>query len=204
MVNWFSDFKMIGQNEIVLLAQLLKGWTEIPLSPGGGYNKEKVCYYDAHIGSIIRDAEELLSGQWNGTYDSGFLESWKYQGKLFRVIHPSPHEDKRYTDGYRLALPKIDYHRMISHWTDDYTFSGLMYKLSDKVEYIILEAETGNHIAFDVNGFRRKYGFEERYTEKEREFIFPMYKECIKEYRMSIAEFVRKKQEEDTPDTFSF
>ena len=47
-----------------------------------------------------------------------------------------------------------------------------------------------------MNGFRKEYGCEERFTEKEREFIFPMYKECIKEYRMSIREFADLKQKE--------
>ena len=188
--------------ELRILARYLKEWTEIPLSPIGGYIKDKVRYYDEYIGSIIRKAEEILSEEQDVIMYADFLESWKYQGILYRVIHPSPHEDKRYTDGYRFNLPIIDYHRMISHWTDDYTFSGLMYKLSDKVEYIILEADTENHLAFDVNRFRRKYGFEERYTEKEREFIFPMYKECIKEYRMSIEEFIRKKRGEKTPNFF--
>lgn len=31
-------------------------------------------------------------------------------------------------------------------------------------------------------------------TEKEREIIFPMYKECIKEYCMSVNDFIQFKQ----------
>lgn len=59
-----------------------------------------------------------------------------------------------------MELPCVDYHGMIAHWTDDYSFPGLMYKLSPEEECIVLEADTKEHIAFDVNGFRKEYGFE--------------------------------------------
>ncbi len=90
-------------------------------------------------------------------------------------------------------MPKLNYHNMISHWTDDYTFNGLMYKLSSKETYIILEANTQTHLAFDVNKFRKQYNCENPYTAKEREIIFPMYKDCIKEYHMSVNEFINLK-----------
>ena len=84
---------------------------------------------------------------------------------------------------------------MISHWTDDYTFKGLMYKLNAKTKYIILEADTQDHLGFNVNKFRRVYNCEKPNTEKEREIIFPMYKECIIEHRrMSVEQFIRLKQ----------
>ena len=51
------------------------------------------------------------------------------------------------------VMPTIDYHRMITHWTDDYTFEGLTYKLPRDCEYIILEAETKEHLAFDVKSW---------------------------------------------------
>ena len=59
---------------------------------------------------------------------------------------------------------------------------------------IILEADTQDHLAFDVNKFRKTYKCEKHNTEKEREVIFPMYKECIKEYKMSVNEFIQFKQ----------
>ena len=83
---------------------------------------------------------------------------------------------------------------LITHWTDDYTFDGLMYKLSKDEEYIILEVDTKEHFAFDVNKFRRMNNQNERFTYKEREFIFPMYKENIKEYRTTIRDFVKMKE----------
>ena len=84
---------------------------------------------------------------------------------------------------------------MISHWTDDCTFEGLTHKLCPDEQYIILEANTQDHIAFDVNKFRKKYKCKKTNTEKEREIIFPMYKECIiKEHNMSVKDFIRFKQ----------
>ena len=79
---------------------------------------------------------------------------------------------------------------------DDYRFEGLMYKLSPEKESIFLEADTGKHIAFDVNGFRKEYGFENQYLAGEREIIFPMHKEFIKEYRMSVADYILLKDNE--------
>ena len=57
----------------------------------------------------------------------------------------------------------------------------------------ILEADTQNHIAFDVNKFRKQYDCENPFTAKEREIVFPMYKECIEEYRMTVNEFIHIK-----------
>ena len=91
-------------------------------------------------------------------------------------------------------MPEIEYHGMISHWTKDYTFKGLLHKLPSKEKYIILEADTQDHIGFDVNKFRKSFNCEKPNTEIEQEIIFPMYKDCIKEYRMTINEFVEFKQ----------
>ena len=140
---------------------------------------------------------EQVYADYPNCLDEHFVNSWKYQGKLYRVIHSHYVFDNDESEELRLVMPHVDYHGMITHWTDDYTFAGLQYKLNPDTEYIILEANTGDHFAFDVNGFRKEYGCEERFTEKEREFIFPMYKECIKEYRMSINEFVELKKQEE-------
>lgn len=59
--------------------------------------------------------------------------------------------------------------------------------------------ETKEHIAFDVNGFRKEYGFENQYLAGERKIIFPMYRDCITEYKMSVNNFIalqEEKQEE--------
>ena len=69
-------------------------------------------------------------------------------------------------------------------------------KIFDDEEYIILEADTGDHLAFDVNKFRQVNNVQEIYTQDENEIIFPMYQDNTQEYRMTIKEFIEKKQEE--------
>ena len=176
------------KEKITKLASKLKEWTEIPLSLSSGYDIDEVKEFDEIFGALLRDTEMKIHANPAIEKDS-FIQSCLYRGKLFRVIHPCHIADDREASGYRYDLPEVEYHRMISHWTDDCTFSGLMHKLNREEQYIILETDTMNHIAFDVNRFRKTYGYKECFTEKEREVIFPMYKECIKEYRMSIDEF---------------
>lgn len=190
------DFHNIGfdDNEwIYILIRYLKGWTEIPLNCLGGYDVETLKFYDGFIGTLIKHTEKVHA-VCPDLLDSRFIGSWKYQGKLYRVIHSVLTIDE--DENESVALPEVEYHGMITHWTDDYTFKALLNKISADEQCIILEADTGDHFAFNVNGFRKEYRCEERYTKDEREFIFPMYKECIKEYHMSINEFVSQKEEE--------
>ena len=189
----FPNLGFSNEEWLYILERYLKGWTEIPLNNSRGYNIETLKLYDGFLGTLLKRTERMYI-DYSDCLDSHFVNSWKYQGKLYRVIHSHYVFDNEEAEEPRLIMPQVDYHRMISHWTDDYTFAGLQYKLNPDAEYIILEADTGDHFAFDVNGFRKEYGCEERFTEKEREFIFPMYKECIKEYRMSINEFADKKK----------
>ena len=186
------NISLSEEDTLFLISRILKSWTEIPLSSTAGYDKEELKFYDGFLGTLIRRTEASIK-EWPQCAEDDFIKSWKYQGPLYRVLHASPHNDRRYRDGFRMELPSVEYHRMITHWTNDFTFNGLLYKLSPKQKCIILEAHTGNHIAFDVNRFRDTFGFQERYTEKEREIIFPMYKECITEYRMTIEEFAEMK-----------
>ena len=196
MIFNLPNVRFQDEEWIYILAQVLNGWTEIPLSPFAGYSQDDIKFYDGIIGTLLKQTEKILE-EYPEILDKRFINSWKYQGKLYRVIHEVPVEDARYRDGFRMQLPKVDYHGMITHWTDDYRFEGLMYKLSSETESIILEADTGKHIAFDVNGFRKEYGFDNQYLAGEREIIFPMHKECIKEYRMSIKDFISLKDNEN-------
>ena len=179
---------------IRIIIEYLNGWTEIPLNAMEGYDADELKFYDGLLGTLLKQTEKFY--EFNPSFvDKKFVESWKYQGKLYRVIHGN---FATYEDfiNRNYALPKVNYHGMISHWTDDYTFKGLMYKLSPDEEYIILETDTMGHLAFDVNKFRKKYHCRSRNTEKEREIIFPMYKENTKEYRMTISEFIKMKTQE--------
>ncbi len=171
----------------------LEGWTNIPLTSYGDCDIDKVKFYDGFFGYILRRAEHLAE------YRPELLEnnsSWKYQGKLYRVIHPCMRITQEGEE--TVFLPDVQYHQMIAHWTSDYTFSGLLYKLSPEEEYIILEADTGKHFGFDVNKFYTSNGADNRYTKVEQEIIFPMYEECTKEYRMSISDFINLKNTQNT------
>lgn len=179
---------------IYILIKYLNGWTEIPLSSSGGYNIDKLKFYDGFIGYLLKQTEWYLK-DYPDILDKHFIDSWKYQGKIYRIIHQIIIKDDTAEDGYSCKLPEVEYHGMISHWTDDFTFNGLMYKLDADTPYIILEADTQEHIGFDVNKFRKAYNCINPYTENEREIIFPMYKNCIKEYHMSVNEFIQLKEQ---------
>lgn len=178
---------------IEIIKEYLNGWTEIPLSTSSGYDIDELKFYDGLLGTLLKDTESLINNV-PSYVNKDFVESWKYQGKLYRAIHGFCMLDEN--DEEIHIMPTVDYHGMISHWTDDYTFNGLMYKLSPDCEYIILETDTEVHLAFDVNKFRKAYNCEKAFTEKEREIIFPMYKENTKEYRMTINEFIRMKEQD--------
>ena len=180
----FTDKEWIG-----IIAKYLKGFTEIPLCSSEGYDFEDLKFYDGLLGTLLKHTE-YMSTNYPQRLNKKFVNSWKYQGVLYRVLHSN------YDSQLRYALPEVKYHGMITHWTDDYTFKGLMHKLSGDEEYIILEADTKERFAFNVNKFRKVYKCEEFYTKNEREFIFPMYKENIKEYRMTIKEFIKMKEQQ--------
>lgn len=184
----FTDKKWI-----YVLKQYLNGWTEISLCESSRYDIDELKFYDGFIGLLLKQTEQYLI-ECPDMLNNDFIDSWKYQGKLYLILHANHVENNKTKSGYSYCLPKVQYHGMISHWTDDYTFNGLMYKLDTKTKYIILEADTQDDIGFDVNKFRKIYNCKKPNTEKEREIIFPMYKKCIKEYRMSVNEFIQLKQ----------
>ena len=190
MIFNFQNIKFSDDEWIHIIAKYLNGWTEIPLSLCSGYDVDKLKFYDGFLGTLLKQTESLMK-EYPSEVNKEFVDSWKYQGKIYRVLHkcPKPNKNGKY------KLPKVDYNRMLTHWTDDYTFEGLTYKFSTDCKYIILEADTKEHLAFDVNKFRKVYGYENPFTEKEREIIFPMYRENIKEYRMTINEFIKTKRE---------
>ena len=193
MIFDFPNIRFRDDEWLYILECYLKGWTETPFACLAGYDVDSLKFYDGFIGTLLKQTERIYK-IWPDCLDRRFVNSWKYQGKLYRVMYPVINVAE---DGAESAvLPKVEYHGMITHWTNDYTFSGLLQKLNLDAEYIILEADTGDHFAFDVNGFRKEYNCEELHTQKEQEFIFPMYKEHIKEYRMSINEFVELKKRE--------
>ena len=192
MIFGFPNISFSDREWEYIICKVLKGWTEIPLNSVWGYDIDTVRFYDAIIGTLLKHTETMVSEN-EPELNHDFINSWKYQGKIYRVLHPCP---KR-RGSARTKLPKVDYNGLIAHWTTDYTFRGLMHKLSKREKYVILEADTNEHFGFDVNKYRQTKGLSLGHTGKENEIIFPMYKECvIKEYKMTIEEFVKMKQED--------
>lgn len=196
MIFNFGNMTFSDEDWKYIILQYLKEWTEIPLNPTYGYDLEELKFFDGFIGTLLKQTESLMSDPY-ADVDNDFVDTWKYQGKLYRVLHRITNVDNNGKEHSR--LPRVRYHRMITHWTSDYTFEGLLAtaKIFDDEEYIILEADTGEHLAFDVNKFREANNVIEPYTHRENEIIFPMYKECIKEYRMTISEFIKMKEQEE-------
>ena len=180
-----------------IIIEYLRVWTGIPLTTNGGYDIENLKFFDGLLGTLLKHTEYLMK-EYPSFLDKEFVDSWKYQGKLYRVIHPH-YEPGNNSIEPRIITPEVNYHGMITHWTSDYTFTGLLAtaKIYDDEEYIILEADTGERLAFDVNKFRKANNVIESYTQGENEIIFPMYKENIEEYRMTIREFIEIKNEEN-------
>lgn len=180
-----------------IIIEYLRLWTGIPLTSDVGYDIEDLKFFDGLLGTLLKHTE-FLTKEYPSFLDKEFVDSWKYQGKLYRVIHPHYDPDDNSTEP-RIIIPEVNYHRMITHWTSDYTFEGLLKnnKIFDDEEYIILEADTGNHLAFDVNKFRKANNAEKRYTQGEEEIIFPMYKECINEQKTTIKKFIEMKKQEE-------
>ena len=180
----------------IIIMEYLRLWTGIPLTTNGDYDIENLKFFDGLLGTLLKHTESLLKDS-PSFLDKEFVDSWKYQGKIYRVIHPHYVFSDNTTEP-SVIMPEVNYHRMITHWTSDYTFKGLLAtaKIFNDEEYIILEADTGDHLALDVNKFRQVNNAQEIYTQGANEIIFPMYKENIKEYRTTIKEFIRMKNQE--------
>ena len=170
----------------------LRGWTSIPFTRDEGYDRDLLKFYDEFIGALLKETEKDISGSYELS-SRDVNRACAYRGKLYRILHAVLPDDGRKSGGIGL-LPDVEYHGMITHWTDDVTFSDLRSSLAQNRKYIILEADTGSHIGLDVNRFFEYIGAEEP---GKREIIFPMYRDCIKEYRMTLGKFLEMKEQRD-------
>ena len=154
----FGDLNTGFKDEqwIYIISQYLNSWTEIPLNVMDGYNIDELKFYDGLLGYLLKDTEKSIK-YCPDMIDREFVKSWKYQGKIYRIIHHCIKESNKTKCGHTYRMPKINYHGMIAHWTSDYTFEGMKHKLSPNKKFIILEADTKNHIAFNINKFRKTY-----------------------------------------------
>ena len=121
------DYMNIGFSDdewIEIIKEYLAEWTEIPLSTNGQYNKDDLRFFDGLLGTLLKQTEYFVSCNPH-CLNKKFVESWKYQGKLYRVMHEHMVWD---SNGNRtVVMPEVEYHGMITHWTDDYTFKGILH-----------------------------------------------------------------------------
>lgn len=200
MIFDFSYMQISDEDWKYIILQYLNEWTEIPFTSSEGYDIDEVRFFDGLLGYLLKWAEKIKTQNPEQAVLE-FINSWQYQGKLYRVMHTCNFSTN---GGEDFRLPEVNYHRMITHWTTDPTFGGLRHKLLTHEKYVILEADTGNHIALDVNKFRQANNCGTAFTEKENEIIFPLYQEITKEYRMTIDEFVKLKRESNAKEEQGF
>lgn len=65
------------------------------------------------LGTLLKHTE-FLTKEYPSTLDKEFVDSWKYQGKIYRVIHPHYVFDTDSTEP-RTVMHKVNYHGMITH-----------------------------------------------------------------------------------------
>lgn len=172
-----------------IIANYVMSWVEEPLSSGDDYNIDRLKFYDGLLGYLLKETERYIQ---EGVFDSdiidtNFMNSWLYRGPIYRVLHKNNNGN----------MPKVNYHGMIGHWTKDYHFGGLNYKLDFNDTFIVLKSDTGDHIGFDVTKYIICNNLRPSPILNEREIIYPMIKRNVTEYKMSINEFIRMMESED-------
>ena len=162
----FFDDKIEDQQ--IVFDSALNQWTERDLLDKG-FDELTFKFYDGIIGSVIAKGNNYyqnnLDGAWTHPIILEFLDIWKYDGALYRVLNIKPH--------------KIVYHNMISSWTKSIDAFYQFNHLYDDTEYTFLIANTNGYFGFDVNKYRDSIDKENPYTGYEQEIIFPMNKEYI-------------------------
>lgn len=88
MIFDMSNIHFSDEQWIFILQQYLNGWTEIPLNDSSRYDLDELKFYDGFIGLLLKQTERYLK-ECPDELDKGFINSWKYQGKLYRIIHAS-------------------------------------------------------------------------------------------------------------------
>lgn len=123
--------------------------------------EEQFIYYDGLIGYVIRKCNkgypQMLEEKENYRDVIDFIDSWKYEGYIFRII------DNK----------KITYNEKIASWTKN-PHSFKEYRLLPNKKYTFLIAKTELFFGFDVNKYGNKVNISGHATQYEDEVIFPM------------------------------
>ena len=159
------DSRIINEDIfIAIFNAILSTWTERP-QLGRDYSDLSLKFYDGTIGYVISEGNECYKNKitqqyWACPVILQFLEQWKYDGILYRVINA--------------PLSKIRVHKMIASWTKDINAFDCFDHLYKNEKYSFIVAKTNNCFGFDVNKYRELIEDRHFHTEHEKEVIFPM------------------------------
>lgn len=174
-----------------IIAVTMRQFREFPLC-SGGYNEERLRFYDGVLGSLIRMRDEMrrTQNEWDMPEYEAFVSKWAFQGDIYRVIgEVCVHEDG--DDEPHTEMPEIKWHGMIASWSSSYDFTTGFNHIYPDAKYTIIHANTGDSVGIDANKLGDYVGGYNPHTVGENEVIFPMKKE-----------FVVKVYKEITPNEF--
>ncbi len=161
-----------------LLAEPMHQFREFPMCRGG-FNEERLRFYDGVLGGLIRmrdcAIEHGLMGQISGLAD--FTSHWEYRGDIYRVIDKAMVFPKNGEPYYR--MPAIKWHGMVASWSRSFDFTTNFNHMDADSKYTIIHANTGDSAGIDANKFSEYLGCYNPYTASENEVIFPMKKEFV-------------------------
>ena len=172
--------QLVLENQKYILAITMEQFREFPLC-SGGYNEEKLRFYDGVLGSLMRTRDVMIKSP---VYDllkefAEFSLHWEYQGNIYRVIDKAyvyPKDENK--EPYR-RMPSIKWHGMIASWSSSYDFTTGFNHIYPNEKYTIIHANTGNSAGIDVNKFSEYLECYNVHTACENEIIFPMKKEFV-------------------------
>ncbi len=188
-----GSYSNLDTNKYVFESALSQ-WTERS-QLGSGYDERKLRFYDALIWYRVVNAKEqykMLLGmirfrKKNESNDQKssfpiklrssaslqtdldeFMESvntWKYTGKVYRVMDCKP--------------VQIKYHGLIASWTNKPDAFASFNHLYRGMKYTFLIGTTGRDWGFDVNKYRKHIDDIHGFTEYESEIILPMHEKYV-------------------------
>lgn len=180
--------KLSFENQKCMIAITMEQFRQIPMC-SGGYDEEGLRFYDGVLGNLIRMRDRMVEFDYISTMSdlSDFSSKWEYQGNIYRVIGKSyvyPKDENR--EPYK-RMPAIKWHGMIASWSSSYDFTTGFNHIYPHTKYTIIHANTGKSAGIDVNKFSEYLGCYNRYTACEKEIIFPMKKEFVKNIYKNIT-----------------
>ena len=156
-----------AEDQFFVFNRVLLSWLERP-QLGIGYSKNALDFYDGVIGYIIKHTNYYIKNKekiWVPPYVFDFMEIWKYQGVIYRVIDA--------------PISKVRYHKKIASWTKRINAFDKFNHLYKGCKYTFLIANTKDMCGFDVNNYNDYFNQGNRYIKHEEEIIFPMDKKYI-------------------------